>query len=406
MDLGELREVHTADVYVGEQVVATLHRLPDRVRFAYLDDAGANVATTLPRSTAVVDTHAPGALPPFFSGLLPEGRRLAALRTAVKTSADDEFSLLLAVGRDTIGNVSIVPSGTPTDETSLVPEATSTARAWNQQDFAELFNASVGRNPERFAIPGVQDKVSARMITFPVRAPAGSGTTHILKLNPPEFGHLVENEAFFADAARTTGLQVAETLVVHDRNGQPGLLVTRFDRVVDGGIVRRLAQEDACQALGRYPADKYLMTSEQIVGGLIRHCRAAPVAALALFRQFVFAYLTGNGDGHAKNFSILRHDDEWRVSPAYDVPSSYPYRDRTMAVSLNGKRDERIGLNDFLAFADSCGLRERPARRTITEIADHSDAWIDRLGELPFDTRRIHDLTKAIRYRQGRLRGR
>ncbi|HHU66493.1 MAG TPA: hypothetical protein GXZ33_01375 [Corynebacterium sp.] len=31
--------------------------------------------------------------------MLPEGRRLTALRTAVKTSADDEFSLLLAVGR-------------------------------------------------------------------------------------------------------------------------------------------------------------------------------------------------------------------------------------------------------------------------------------------------------------------
>jgi len=36
-----------------------------------------------------------GALPSYFSGLLPEGRRLGALRRAVKTSADDELSLLL-----------------------------------------------------------------------------------------------------------------------------------------------------------------------------------------------------------------------------------------------------------------------------------------------------------------------
>ncbi len=406
MDPGELHDVEIADIYVGDQVVATLHRLADRVRFAYLGDADTEVATTLPRAHRVVDTHAPGALPPFFAGLLPEGRRLAALRSAVKTSADDEFSLLLAVGSDTIGNVSILPSGTSTQDAALTPAATSTTHMWDQQDFSELVNTSVGRDPERFAIPGVQDKVSARMITFPVRSPAGSGTTHILKLNPLEFGHLVENEAFFAAAARASGLTVAETRVVHDRNGQPGLLVTRFDRVVDGDEVRRLAQEDACQVLGRYPADKYLMTAEQIVAGLMRQCRAAPVATRDLFRQLVFAYLTCNGDGHAKNFSILRHGDEWRISPAYDVPSSYPYRDRTMAVSLNGKRDERIGLDDFLAFASATGLRERPARRAITEVTDRADLWIDRLGELPFDDRRIHDLTKAIRYRQGRLRGR
>ena len=44
--------------------------------------------------------------------LLPEGRRLGALRRAVKTSADDELSLLLAVGADAIGDVQVVPSGT------------------------------------------------------------------------------------------------------------------------------------------------------------------------------------------------------------------------------------------------------------------------------------------------------
>ncbi len=56
-------------------------------------------------------THAAGALPPFFSGLLPAGRRLTALRSAVKTSADDELTLLLAVGADTIGDVQILPHG-------------------------------------------------------------------------------------------------------------------------------------------------------------------------------------------------------------------------------------------------------------------------------------------------------
>ena len=193
---------------------------------------------------------------------------------------------------------------------------------------------------------------------------------------------------------------------MHDRNGEAGLLVARFDRRTTATGIQRFAQEDACQVLGRYPADKYLMTAEEVGLGLVRQCRAAPVAALSLLQQFTFAYLSCNGDGHAKNFSILRHGDEWRISPAYDLPSSYPYRDRTMAISLNAKRDERIGLTDFVTFAEQLGLRDRPARRAIGEISERADEWIDRLGELPFDERRIHDMTRAIRYRQRRLRGR
>lgn len=62
-----------------------------------------------------------GAVPPFFAGLLPEGRRLTALRGAVKTSADDELSLLLAVGGSTIGDVTVLPEGVDaTEPTPLV----------------------------------------------------------------------------------------------------------------------------------------------------------------------------------------------------------------------------------------------------------------------------------------------
>ena len=45
-----------------------------------------------------------GGLPPFFAGLLPEGHRLAVLRRDVETSADDELTLLLAVGADAPGD--------------------------------------------------------------------------------------------------------------------------------------------------------------------------------------------------------------------------------------------------------------------------------------------------------------
>jgi serine/threonine-protein kinase HipA len=401
------RDVDVAEVYRGTELVGYLRRHVDSVEFAYSPDTSVDIATTLPRATSpTTRTHAAGALPPFFAGLLPEGRRLTALRTAIKTSADDDFSMLVAVGGDCVGDVTIVPEGLTTHDVTVVPTVVlERGRTWESIDFSDLFDRSVSADPERVGVPGVQDKVSARMITVPIATGGPAIATHILKLTPPEFPFLVENEAFFADAARASGIEICHSEVVTDRDGRNGLLVERFDGVVDDGIIRRVGQEDACQVLGLFPADKYRPTYEQVVGALVQQCAAAPVAALSLVRQLAFAYLTGNGDAHAKNFSIVRHGSEWRASPAYDVPSSYPYRDRTTALALQGKRDERIGRNDFLALAETVGLRPKPLLRAIDELVERSDLWIARLDTLPFDGQRIHDLRKSIQYRRGRLLG-
>ncbi|MGD8494876.1 MAG: HipA domain-containing protein [Gemmatimonadales bacterium] len=402
--LGELRSVERATVLKKGVRAGTLERRKDAVVFsydeAYVAAGGAPVATTLPLTTDPVATHAPGALPPFFSGLLPEGRRLSALRSAVKTSADDELTLLLAVGGDAVGDVQVVPVG----ERPLDIEPRVTVSEWNAVRFDELLAASIGGPGEidRVAIPGVQDKVSARMINVPV---ARAGERYLLKLDPPEFPHLVANEAFFLEAARLSGLDAAEAEVVHDAAGAPGLLVRRFDRIPtpDGGMAM-LAQEDACQVLARYPADKYRVTTEAAIRALADVCRARPVAALTLIRQFAFAYLTCNGDGHAKNFSVLRTEDgEWRVTPAYDVPTSYVYGDYTMALTLNGKSREDIGRQDFVALGLAVGVRQRAVESALDELGERVDPWIDDIAGLPFDEGVLLKLRRAIEYRRRRL---
>ncbi|MDO5094662.1 MAG: HipA N-terminal domain-containing protein [Propionibacteriaceae bacterium] len=91
-------DVQQATVYQEELPATELSRGPEGVTFHYRDGyLGPAVAHTLPAGGEPVRTP-PDALPRFFAGLLPEGRRLDALRRWVKTSADDEFSLLLAVG--------------------------------------------------------------------------------------------------------------------------------------------------------------------------------------------------------------------------------------------------------------------------------------------------------------------
>jgi len=405
--LDELRSIERAGVFQSGVAVATLERLGYAARFTYdpnfLASGGAPVATTLPLSHDPVVTHVAGALPPFFSGLLPEGRRLSALRLAAKTSADDEFTLLLAVGGDLVGDIQVIPEG---DLPSAEVDPRLTVDDWSAVDFSQLFTASTGAPStiDRVGLAGVQDKVSARMMSVPV---AMRGDRFFLKLNPPELPHLVENEAFFLKAARKSGLDAAEGRIVQDATGATALLVRRFDRQVDpSGTVAPLAQEDGCQVMGRYPADKYRLTTEEVIQALASLCLAQPVAALYLLRQVAFAYLTCNGDAHAKNFSVQRlRSGEWRVTPAYDLPSTYPYGDTSMALPLNGRQKEDIGRKDFLALAGSVGLRSAPVERMLTELCDRVDLWIGDLNQLPFDPRTLQELERAIEYRRGRLRG-
>jgi serine/threonine-protein kinase HipA len=402
--LDRLRDVEEADVLKRGRKAATLGRRIDAVVFAYdreyVESHGPPVATTLPVQPHPVVTHAPGALPPFFSGLLPEGRRITALRNAVKTSADDELTLLLAVGADAVGDVQVVPSG----EGPAGVDPRLAVTSWDEVRFDELLSASVGgaTRIDRVALPGVQEKVSARVIDVPMQR---EGERFLLKLDPPEFPHLVANEAFFLAAARRSGVECAEAEVVHDGAGAAGLLVRRFDRrPTESGGIRMFAQEDGCQVLGRYSADKYRVTTEEVVAALSAVCRARPVAALTLLQHVAFAYLSCNGDAHAKNFSVRQlPKGEWRVTPAYDLPSTHPYGDTTMALTINGRDREDIGRTDFLALGTAVGLRPRAVERALDELCERVDLWIDDVSTLPFDERPRTKLRRAIEYRRTRL---
>lgn len=46
---------------------------------------------------------------PFFEGLLPEGWLLNITSKTLKIDKDDKFELLLHIGKDTIGAISVIP---------------------------------------------------------------------------------------------------------------------------------------------------------------------------------------------------------------------------------------------------------------------------------------------------------
>jgi HipA-like C-terminal domain len=77
--------------------------------------------------------------------------------------------------------------------------------------------------------------------------------------------------------------------IVKDCDDISALVVRRFDRTVDSsGNGRRLACEDGCQVVGRYPADKYALETAELFAAVGRECRARPVAIRTLMQQLAF----------------------------------------------------------------------------------------------------------------------
>jgi serine/threonine-protein kinase HipA len=355
-----------ADIYKAGVLAARLERHDGSTRFSYvagyLSTGGPAVATSLPLTSEPVLSSA-GAAPPYFTGLLPEGRRLNALRRSIKTSADDDLSLLIAAGGNPVGDVQIVGHGEP-----LNPDDHAVRLDPRRPvDFDQLLGDPDLIDP--VALAGVQDKLSAGMISVPV---ASTGRQFILKLNAPEFPHVVENEYVMFRYAARLRIPLSRVQLIRDVAGRPGLLVERFDRVPVPGAgpdaVRRLAVEDGAQVLKLYPADKYNVGYGQVCHALADYCSAPLPALRNLAIQAAYAWLTGNGDLHAKNVSMVQQPHgEWVIAPVYDIPSTVVYGDKTLALTLDGKRTG-ISRRHFLGWATELGLTDRAVAQVL-EIA-------------------------------------
>lgn len=396
------RETARVDVYKGERYMGMLQRTAHGASFEYTAEVVAQhsgealsaVAFSLPVRSAPYEVFGTN-LHPFFAGLLPEGLRFRALARAVKTSEDDLFTLLAASGADTVGDVCIAEAGArPKEHTPMADIARLSTLS-----FEALFEDSLRYEnmQSETAVAGVQPKLSAAMITFPLRT-AHERRSYIMKLTPAEYPKLSENEAFFMALAKTCGFEVARTKLVHDVSGRSGLLVERFDRVAQrDGSLTRLHQEDACQLLDRYPADKYRLTLAEVSRAL-EVCSAPMVERLKLLRLQAFAYLIANGDLHAKNVSVQVKKGTVALTPVYDVLSTLPYGDRSVALSMEG-RDEHLKTAHFCAFGERVGLRRAAVEQMLTQLVRKVSSCLPRLSEIGLDEKKTAHLERMMRER-------
>ena len=318
---------------------------------------------------------------PFFAGLLPEGgpRQTTARRLGV--SVQNDVALLEALGGDCAGAVSIGPAlrSTQTEETTVEEDTVQ----WLSEDELAGLLTELPRRPllggaaigVRLSLAGAQDKAPIRFDGARYGLPVGTAaSTHILKTPIPGFPATVVNEALCLATIRALGLPAVEALPV--RIGDVvALRVERYDRVVDGDVVGRVHQEDACQALGVPPEQKYEAEGGpgvDAIAALLRAVSAFPAIATTSFLELVAAwYLVGNADGHAKNVSLLHTEGATSLSPAYDVlcTAAYEHHDERMAMRIGREyRPARVERRHWERFGDGAGF-SRAFLRRIRELA-------------------------------------
>lgn len=313
-------------------------------------------------------------LPAFFAGLLPEGLRLKALVQNLKTSEDDLFTLLAATGKKTIGDIYT--------ETSHVANSKQKVIDLKNTDFYELFENSFTSFGDD-AISGVQEKISSSMISFPVGV-AKKDKLYILKLNPKDKPNLIFNEQQCLTLAEKCGFKVNKSKIVYDKNNNPGLLIERFDRKINNDEIQMIHQEDACQFLDRYPADKYRLSFNDICSRVNELATAPKIEILKLIQLYLFSYFIGNGDLHAKNISLQTEPGTNRVkaTPAYDLICTYLYKDLSMALKLDG-RDKNFKRKHFIDFAKRFLINEAAMNQAIDKIKEQIIKHKNILYEIP-----------------------
>ncbi len=374
------------DVYLHEDRVGVLERLPQaklgfRYEPAWVERGGSPVSLSLPVRE---DPYGDDECRPFFKGLLPEGEFLKAIARAFRVSAENSFTVLAEIGGECAGAISLVAhGGDPPFRAKTLPrwlDGEGLGQLIENLPTPELLEDDGDEGGFRLSLAGTQNKLPVLWADGRVGITHGHPpSTHIVKKPVAELRAMVANEAYCLALATGAALTTAAAAPLA-AGAQEGLLVTRYDRQKTGTEVRRIHQEDFCQALGVLPEQKYQAEGGPGVAAVAelirRHASAPAVDLLAFLDALVFNLLIGNTDAHGKNYSLLLDGDGGcRLAPLYDLLSARPYWPfrRQMAMKYGGEyRADRIRGRHLDRLAADLGITPRTVRTHVEEVGERT----------------------------------
>jgi serine/threonine-protein kinase HipA len=263
--------------------------------------------------------------------------------------------------------------------------------------------SEISKNAGRMSISGVQIKAlvrvskSGKTIEF-VR----SGGTHILKPEPGQYPELPQNENLcmcLAEAA--AGFDVSPHGLFYMADGKLCYIVKRFDMDPKGN---KIHMEDMAQLLDMPPDSKYESSLEKVGNAILKFSNRPYLDLIDFFERIMFCFLTGNGDMHLKNWSLIeRPQGYWHLAPCYDLISSVIYlpNEDESALTVNGKRN-RLGLDDFTGLGSYLKIDERSVKNAIDKMLGLKEKMIA-MASGPNYFSGAKDLSKIVLERYGRI---
>ena len=361
----------------------------------------------------------------FFVNYLPELPHAERVARSFTPVPRDEAELLAALGQELAGAYALAPGDLGPARYAPLAFAQFENRVAASRRSADAI--SFAPHAPRLSLAGAQDKFAlwydaeADSADARMKIPLGrAASTHIFKpaSTDSRFAMLPANEFACARLARAAGLPVADTRIA-TFGGVRVLVVARFDRIKQGAGVTRLHQIDLCQMLNLPRRRKYGSEGGIDTADLFDACRHTGVPALArrmLLRAWLFNFVIGNADAHAKNHSFVWRPEtrQWQAAPLYDLLSVTPYLP-SQPQSMGLLEEYRPGWFEAVHWRELARLAGvtpaylvAEARRMAEAIQSSAPALAAELraaltsDELDFLAERVNPV---VRERAARLRG-
>jgi len=228
------------------------------------------------------------------------------------------------------------------------------------------------------------------------------GTAHkidvVLKIEPPEYQGLLDLEALCLALHREAGFEVP-AYHRYDHDDLHFLVVERFDRLAG----RPLPMESLFSVIAtgdhlfRETGDILLEELGDIIDRLERVAILEAGTGEQLYRRFLMALLTGNGDLHLDNVSLLGGLSDCRLTPVYDPAPmrAWPRHDLISAIPFDPSAYPDHGAF-FIELGRSFGLSDERLYRSIRDALDATSTYADRIASLDRVPRSQRDRLAAI----------
>lgn len=389
------------NVYLNNDFVGILSKDDNGgICFQYDKNAKSQLSLSLPiREEVYLNKDCKG----FFNGLLPESEHVRiSIGKKYGINPKNDFSLLNAIGYDCAGAVAFFE-----DEPKNLKEYYEIKGNVLSDDEFEKYIKELPKKPlalgsdKRLSLAGAQDKTAIVIINGNVAIPKDNvPSTHIVKPASNGLSETIENEYLCMKVAEKLGIQIPYIKICQANNTQY-LLIERYDRKINDDKIKRIHQEDFCQASNIASAYKY-----QAEGGVdFKRCieilkrTTRPAVSIKKFVELmIFNYLIGNNDAHGKNFSILHYDNgEIVFAPAYDIlcTSVYPELSSKMAMKIGGYYEsDKIYPRHFERMAKDIGISYTQLKKILINqceilpdiVKEVSQSFKNTIGKDIFDT--------------------